>query len=504
MAALYQNYRPQKFEDLVGQDYIKKTLQNAVANGSFAHAYLFTGMRGTGKTSTARIFARAINSPLKNGEPDNTTPVSKAFLEGNSLDLVEIDAASNTGVENIRELIEGLKFSPTSAKYKVFIIDEVHMLSKGAFNALLKTLEEPPQHAVFILATTEVQKIPATVISRTQRFDFKRIGKSDLSAHLNKIAKKEKLEIDQPSIEMIATLSEGSVRDALSILDKLASFGKIKYQDTEKILGLTNIGSAQKFFTLLSKKDAAAVLNFLTEMFADGSDPINFNRDFLEYLRKVLLTCMGAKQDFALDPEQKKLLEAQAAVFGSSQLLNLIRLFLRANKDFQNSPNPELPLQIAAVEFCALGATAQIQKVSAMPKAEHLRDPATPHSSLVEKKEDQDEMPEPSLKKFTPISLERLSQEWPAIMKKLRLEGSTLFAIMKNAHLKGVKDNRITLSFIYKFHKESLDNHRNRELLLKIIREHFDTDFLLEVLFDKDDQNPSGDAAGMALEVFGM
>ena len=175
MAVLYRDYRPQKFSEVVSQDYVKRTLQNSVAKGVFAHAYLFTGMRGTGKTSVARIFARAINCLNQaDGEPCNQCDICKQFMNGSSMDQVEIDAASNTGVENIRELIEGVKFSPTQAKYKVFIIDEVHMLSKGAFNALLKTLEEPPAHAVFMLATTEIHKVPLTVISRPQRFDSHR------------------------------------------------------------------------------------------------------------------------------------------------------------------------------------------------------------------------------------------------------------------------------------------------------------------------------------------
>lgn len=497
--ALYRDYRPGTFAEIIGQDYIKKTLQNAVAKGSFSHAYLFTGTRGTGKTSTARILARAINSPTKSGEPDNDTDISKAFLSGTSLDLVEIDAASNTGVENVREIIEGLKFTPSHAKYKVFIIDEVHMLSKGAFNALLKTLEEPPAHAVFVLATTEIQKVPATIISRTQRFDFKRIEHAELVTHLKQVAKKEKIDIDSESLELVASAAEGSVRDALSILDKLASFGKVNLAETERILGITNVSALQKLLDLLASKDSVGSLEFLLKVLKDGADPNQLNKDFLEYLRKVMILGMGAKDDFVLDKEQKEVLKKQASSIKTPQLLYIIRLFLRAAKDAETSPNASLPLEIAVAEAC-LGNSTSSTPTPRLASVEKKTENTEPVST---KAEEVGEEPEESrLEDFTPVSHEQLSEAWPEIMGKLRSHASTLFAVMKNAKLKGVKDNKVTLTFIYKFHKESLENKKNKDLLLKIISDHFKTGFLLEVLVEGE-KGPESDSESLAMEVFG-
>ena len=242
--ALYRVYRPQKFEDVVGQEHITKTLRNQIENNNIGHAYLFSGTRGTGKTSTAKIFARAVNClESKDQEPCNNCDVCKDILNDNIMDVVEIDAASNNSVDDIRELRESVKYSPTKAKYKVYIIDEVHMLSQGAFNALLKTLEEPPSYVIFILATTEPHKIPATILSRCQRFDFKRVTVKDITSRMKKICSEEDIEVEDKALNLIARNSQGALRDALSILDQCISFGdeKIEYNDVVELLGTVNI-----------------------------------------------------------------------------------------------------------------------------------------------------------------------------------------------------------------------------------------------------------------------
>jgi DNA polymerase-3 subunit gamma/tau len=504
MAVLYRDYRPKSFSEVIDQEHIKKTLQNAAASGNFSHAYLFTGPRGTGKTSVARIFARAINclNPSE-GQPCNKCEICVQFLEGKSLDLIEIDAASNTGVENIRDIIEHLKFSPSQAKFKVFIIDEVHMLSKGAFNALLKTLEEPPAHAVFILATTEANKVPATVISRSQRFDFKKLQSDKLFEHLKAVTKAEKIQVDQETLQLVVRLAEGSGRDALSILDKLSAYGKMDFEQAEKVLGVTNIIAAQRFLDLLASKNASASLQFLEEMFSAGADPLQFNRDFLEYLRKVLMLAAGAENIFALDENQQVQLKKHAAQIPQAHLLYIIRLFLRANKDFQSSPSLELPMEIAAAESC-LDSVYKATDVSGLAAnndsfAAKSRGAAAESSKIITEGfsalKQEENLPA--------ISFTEVLEKWPKVLSQLKEDRSSLLAVLKNAKLKNVLNNCVVLEFSYKFHKDAIDNPRNAKYIISIMQEKFKSQMSLQTVLEKSQQQKITDASSVALDVFG-
>jgi len=308
MAVLYRKYRPQTFSEVLNQKYIIQTLKNQINAGSVAHAYLFTGSRGVGKTSVARILAKAANClNMKDGDACGVCENCKAIAQNSFLDLVEIDAASNTGVDNIRELIEHVKFAPSSGKYKFFIVDEVHMLSKGAFNALLKTLEEPPKHAVFVLATTEINKVPATIISRTQRFDFKAFSAEDLFGHLQRIAKEEQINFKPEILRLVADNAEGSVRDSLSLLDKLLTLGEnASLEDCQQLLGITDAAVCENLLGLIAAGKAAELPDFFNAILEKGLDFKILNRDFLEYLRKALVyKIAGADQKSGLSADHE-------------------------------------------------------------------------------------------------------------------------------------------------------------------------------------------------------
>ena len=302
--ALYRSYRPQNFEDVVGQEHIIRTLKNQIENNNVGHAYLFSGTRGTGKTSTAKIFARAVNCENSiNQEPCNECEVCRDILNDNVMDVVEIDAASNNSVDDIRELRESVKYSPTKAKYKVYIIDEVHMLSQGAFNALLKTLEEPPSYVIFILATTEPHKIPATILSRCQRFDFKRVTVKDMTDRMKKICNEENIEVEEKALNLIARNSQGALRDALSILDQCISFSdnKIEYKDAVELLGTVNIEQLFEMAQSIIDQDTKRSLQILNEFVVWGKDIRNLINDLIDHFRNLMVCKVSKDLDEIID-----------------------------------------------------------------------------------------------------------------------------------------------------------------------------------------------------------
>lgn len=290
--ALYREYRPIVFEDMIGQNHIIKTLKNQIKEGSMSHAYLFCGTRGTGKTTTAKILSRAVNCDhLEDLNPCNKCSSCISILDNSNLDVVEIDAASNNSVDDIRELRETVKYTPSNSRYKVYIIDEVHMLSQGAFNALLKTLEEPPSHVIFILATTEPNKIPATILSRCQRFDFKRVSIADLISKMREICEKENIDVDEDSLRIIARNGQGSVRDSLSILDKCASFssGKLDIQEVIDILGISDPAQLLDFAEAIVGYDIGRCMEIIDDYYMWGKDLKILAQDLIQIFRSMLM-----------------------------------------------------------------------------------------------------------------------------------------------------------------------------------------------------------------------
>ena len=349
-----RKYRPQTFDDLVGQAHVSRTLKNAVAQNRLAHAYLFVGPRGIGKTSTARILAKALNcvkGPTVN--PDNTCDNCKEIASGNSLDVLEIDGASNNGVEQVRELRENVRYAPSKSRYKIYIIDEVHMLTAAAFNALLKTLEEPPPHVKFIFATTEPQKVLPTIVSRCQRFDLHRIPAKLIADHLQYIAKKEKITLEPAAAHAIARGAEGGLRDAESMLDQLVAFcgEKISEQDVLNVFGFTSEQTVVNLTGKLLHSETAAALDVLYQECEAGKDMMRLMSDLISYLRDLLV--FKAKPDAVaddVDPELQKALATQADLIEKDRLLDLIDQFAQAEGRMKWAPNKKLHFEVAIIK----------------------------------------------------------------------------------------------------------------------------------------------------------
>jgi len=366
---LYRKYRPQKFSEIIGQEHIVQTLTNAILSGIISHAYLFSGPRGSGKTTIARLLAKSLNCQNRKNnefEPCNRCESCLEITENRSLDLIEIDAASHRGIDEIRELKEGIKFAPTKSKYKVFIIDESHQLTKEAANALLKTLEEPPSHAIFILATTEIHKMLPTIISRSQRFDFRKLTIPEIIKRLEVIANKEKVKIEKPALELIAINSEGSIRDAESLLDQVLTFhgsfdkeGSVKIEDIKNLLGLVEINLVSNFFDLLSQKKASQAINFLQDIVDKGSDLQEFSKAFINYLRQLLILKITGIETAnpiitGLTREEFEKLQKQTAILKEEEIRRILNLFLEAENRMKYSSIPQLPLELAIIEACGI------------------------------------------------------------------------------------------------------------------------------------------------------
>ena len=363
---LYRKYRPTTFGEIVGQEHIVQTLSNAVSNNLISHAYLFSGPRGSGKTSMARVLAKAVNcTDLKNGEPCNTCESCVEIKEGRAMDFIEIDAASNRGIDEIRDLKEAVRFAPTKLKYKVYVIDESHQLTKEAANALLKTLEEPPDHAIFILATTEAHRMIPTIASRCQRFDFKTHTVSEITDRLLEIVKKEGTKIDKEAVTLIAASSGGSLRDATSLLDKVLTFQSgsdtieaVSKETVRDLLGLIDLNIISQFVDFLCEKKTSEAIAFLHKQLQDGLDPIEFASHTVSYLRSLLILKINPDMDKALEqgltPEQQEKAKQQAQTFEGAHLAQTIKNFMEQEEGMKSASIIQLPLELAIIDSCRI------------------------------------------------------------------------------------------------------------------------------------------------------
>lgn len=356
--ALYRKFRPQEFEDVKGQEHIVTTLKNQIKADRIGHAYLFCGTRGTGKTTAAKIFAKAVNCehPV-DGSPCGTCEACRAIAAGNSMNVIEIDAASNNGVENIRQIREEVEYAPTEGKYKVYIIDEVHMLSIGAFNALLKTLEEPPSYVIFILATTEVHKIPITILSRCQRYDFHRISIETISARLTELLEKENVVAEERAVRYIAKAADGSMRDALSLLDQCIAFylgEELTYEHVLEVLGAVDTEVFSSLLRRILGQDIVGAIEQLEKIIIQGRELGQFVTDFTWYLRNLLLVQSSDDMEEVLDmsAENLALLKEEAKMVEAETLFRYIRIFSELSNQVKYSSQKRILIEIALIKLC--------------------------------------------------------------------------------------------------------------------------------------------------------
>ena len=463
--ALYRKWRPQTWDQVVGQEHVVTTLRNAVAGDRVAHAYLFAGPRGTGKTTLARILAKAVNCLHDDlaKRPDDECDYCQSVKQSRFLDLIEIDAASNTSVEHIRDLRDKINFAPNQARYKVYIIDEVHMLSTAAFNALLKTLEEPPSHAIFVLATTEVHKIPATVLSRCQRHEFRRIPVKDIITHLKKMAKDEKIKVDTEALNLIARQATGSMRDAQSLLDQLASGGeKITLDHAQTILGTATSQSVLDVVDAIQANQAGEGLAHIHTTLDSGSDPRQFTRQLVDYLRDVLLVKMGNAEHVDTTAEVRTKMAGHAQSFDTPELLRVIELFNRAAVDTRGSWQPSLPLEMAFADALFPETQAAVQTDEPTPKAKKPVKKAVKASAPIKSKPTTDKS-QPSEGATDALS----PQKWNAFIDKVKKTNPNTAALLNSCRVREIRSGVLNLGFASAVLKEKMESDDNRELAIK-------------------------------------
>ncbi len=498
MSTLYRKYRPSNFEEVVGQNHIKITLENEIKAGKIAHAYLFCGPRAVGKTTMARIFAKAINCLDRKKDkynPCGKCEMCKDISAGRCLDIIEIDAASHTGVDNVREnIIAASRVAPNKAKYKVFIIDEVHMLSIGAFNALLKIMEEPPENVIFILCTTEVHKVPTTIISRCQRFDFKRISVKDIVKKLLYIANQEDIEIEKDILEDIAQRSEGHMRDAESMLGQIIAIGgkKITRKEADLVIPRSNLDKCTAFIDLLFKKDAAEAINLINILINEGVDLINFIENVIEIVRKIMFIKINPSLSEKIGIEMGENLELKINNLSKeielNRIVDILEKLMQTREKINKNFIIQLPLEIAIVDIC-------LNERRTAPKKEITENYNTPYNysgnsnidnnlknnnTLSSKQINSDHK-----QSNNNLHFDEIKDKWNEFLAKIKHHNHSLSFILQVCEPKNFENNKLCLAFKYKFHQERINEPNVKVLVEKVLREVYGAQIELQAIIDE-------------------
>lgn len=488
--ALYRKFRPQSFDEVKGQDHIVQTLQNQISANRVGHAYLFCGTRGTGKTSIAKIFARAVNceNPV-NGSPCNQCSTCKAILEGSSMNVVEIDAASNNGVDNIRQIREEVQYSPTEGKYKVYIIDEVHMLSTGAFNALLKTLEEPPSYVMFILATTESHKIPITILSRCQRYDFKRITIDTIADRLKDLMDQEQLVVEDKAIRYVAKAADGSMRDALSLLDQCIAFylgQELTYENVLEVLGAVDTEVFSRLMRSIIDSNVSEGLAIIDEMVMQGRELDQFVIDFIWYMRNLLLVKTSDNIEDVIDASSERIAayKEEAASLDTEVIMRYIRVFSELSNQIKYSAQKRVLIEIALIKInkpmMENDVSALINRISVL---EHQIESGVVVSNFpVPDSSPRQEITKKKFDKAIPEDVQYVADNWGQVLSRLKDNARRLKARIGEANLSVKGDNTLLLVFdATSLAYDICAEPDNIQMLEDIIANEFEKDVKVEV-----------------------
>lgn len=528
--ALYRQYRPKTFDEVLGQEHVTTTLKNQVKSGNIGHAYIFAGTKGTGKTSTAKIFSRAVNclNP-KDGNPCNECEICKGIMDESIMDVIEMDAASNRKIEDIREIRDKVIYPPSKAKYKIYIIDEVHMLTNQAFNALLKTLEEPPKHLIFILATTELQKLPPTIVSRCQRFDFKRLSSKDIIANMKNILNSLNVRYDEKILKLIARNSDGAMRDALSLLDQLVSYNSenLTYEEALEILGIANTDLIFSLVDSIKNRKAEEALLSINNIIQEGKDIVQFIKDLIQHYRNLLIakTSNSAIDIMDMDEYMVNQYKNQSQDMDLDYILKSLEVLNDSEKRMAWTTQPRIILEMAIVRLINLEERISLEErvkrleeiiekgqisMPTIPKEEERKVKKDVKIDIVHNKAEGREQVEKKEEKLEEIkeekevaveiiddgrelSFEEINKSWPNILNIVREKDVKTNALLREARPSYFANNKLTIAFGDKFgfHKAAMERPHNKELLESILSSYFNknikVDFTME--YDKVENN---------------